>query len=592
MNKGNVTKIAIGQCRVSKGSREEIENSLRSQQTEIIKFAKKKLNISEDEIEWCIEEEARSSYDESADWSYFDSAIDKAKSTESIKYFISYSQDRFCRNSMKSKMYKQLLLQDGVRVRFVHGDVENPDSDSGFVQDNMQEMLSEWYSRKIANETLRGCKQNAQTRDVETGYVYQNGGSAPFWLMPSKIQIGVDKYNKSIEKTIWVKNDTIYTATINGKLVSRTMWNWGKYIFLELRLKQGKSYNEIAEIANELGLPLARNSKLVRDNTLSLQAKNENIYGVSVYNKRHYNNNHKKGSLKSESEWVIVDNAMPALITKEQYDLLQEVSKKKARKAGSTSANTKTNTKLLVNIPNKFFCANCGAKIVSTGKHYVCSNYNNHGKRGCGASSFHVNSEWLDLKIEKEIIRLLLNDNVIETLYEQYTQTYGNNVDINSNDDIGKSALVKELKKKQQEATNLINSIASGKFEEAALNAISNRLNLISEEIKTLEVQIDNINEPQLHRILTYDYFKQLCHNGSRLLTHSSLAEKRAFVEKCIESVILDPVRKQVNVKFNINPFWSSMENHNKAKKLEVSEFDTSSEMVAGAGFEPTTFGL
>ena len=592
MNKGNVTKIAIGQCRVSKGSREEIENSLRSQQTEIIKFAKKKLNISEDEIEWCIEEEARSSYDESADWSYFDSAIDKAKSTESIKYFISYSQDRFCRNSMKSKMYKQLLLHDGVRVRFVHGDVENPDSDSGFVQDNMQEMLSEWYSRKIANETLRGCKQNAQTRDVETGYVYQNGGSAPFWLMPSKIQIGVDKYNKSIEKTIWVKNDTIYIATMNGKTVSKSMWDWGKYIFLELRLKQGKSYNEIAEIANELGLPLARNSKLVRDNTLSLQAKNENIYGVSVYNKRHYNNNHKKGSLKSESEWVIVDNAMPALITKEQYDLLQEVSKKKARKAGSTSANTKTNTKLLVNIPNKFFCANCGAKIVSTGKHYVCSNYNNHGKRGCGASSFHVNSEWLDLKIEKEIIRLLLNDNVIETLYEQYTQTYGNNVDINSNDDIGKSALVKELKKKQQEATNLINSIASGKFEEAALNAISNRLNLISEEIKTLEVQIDNINEPQLHRILTYDYFKQLCHNGSRLLTHSSLAEKRAFVEKCIESVILDPVRKQVNVKFNINPFWSSMENHNKAKKLEVSEFDTSSEMVAGAGFEPTTFGL
>ena len=27
-------------------------------------------------------------------------------------------------------------------------------------------------------------------------------------------------------------------------------------------------------------------------------------------------------------------------------------------------------------------------------------------------------------------------------------------------------------------------------------------------------------------------------------------------------------------------------------KKLEVSAFDTSSEMVAGAGFEPTTFGL
>ncbi len=34
-------------------------------------------------------------------------------------------------------------------------------------------------------------------------------------------------------------------------------------------------------------------------------------------------------------------------------------------------------------------------------------------KRGCGASSFHVNSEWLDSKIEKKIIRLMLNDKVI-----------------------------------------------------------------------------------------------------------------------------------------------------------------------------------
>ena len=83
-----VEKVAIGQCRVSKGTREEIENSLRSQQTEITRFAKKKLNINEDEIEWCIEEDARSSYDESADWSYFDNAINKAKTTESIKYFI------------------------------------------------------------------------------------------------------------------------------------------------------------------------------------------------------------------------------------------------------------------------------------------------------------------------------------------------------------------------------------------------------------------------------------------------------------------------------------------------------------------------
>lgn len=591
MNKENVTKIAIGQCRVSKGDKAEIENSLKSQQTEILALADK-LGIKEEEIDWFIEDEARSSYKDNANWTLFEAKVDEACNNSDIAYFLSYSQDRFCRNIRRSKQYKDKLRKACIEIRFVEGDIADPNSNSGFWQEGVQELAAEGYSRKVSVDTLRGCKQNAQTRDVETGYVYQNGGSAPFWLMPSKIQIGVDKYNKSIEKTIWVKNDTIYIATMNGKTVSKSMWNWGKYIFLELRLKQGKSYTEIAEIANELGLPLARNSRLVRDNTLSLQAKNENIYGVSVYNKRYYNNNHKKGSLKPESEWIIVDNAMPALITKEQYDLLQELSKKKARKVGSTSANTKTNTKLLVNIPNKFYCANCGAKIVSTGKHYVCSNYNNHGKRGCGASSFHVNSEWLDTKIEKEIIRLMLNDKVIEALYEQYLHKYGNKVNISGNNDIDKSALVKELNKKKQKEANLINTIDSGKLEEAALNAICRRLNIVSAEIKALEAQIDKFNKPQRYRILTYDYFKQMCYNGSRLLTHSSLAEKRAFVEKCIESVTLDPVRRQVNAKFNINPFCLSMENHNKAKKLEVSEFDTSSEMVAGAGFEPTTFGL
>lgn len=77
MNNKAITKIAIGQCRVSMGDKVEIENSLKSQQNEIIRFALTKLDIKEDEIDWLIEEEARSSYDESADWTKFDEAVKK-----------------------------------------------------------------------------------------------------------------------------------------------------------------------------------------------------------------------------------------------------------------------------------------------------------------------------------------------------------------------------------------------------------------------------------------------------------------------------------------------------------------------------------
>ena len=591
-----MNKIAIGQCRVSKGDKAEIENSLKSQQSEITVFAKQKLGVEEEQIDWLIEEDARSSYQDRANWSIFEQKIEEAVNNPDIAYFISYSQERFCRNSRRSKMYKDKLRKAGIEIRFVTGDVEKPDSVEGFIQEQMGETFAQVYSMKVSKDTLRGCKENAQTRDPKTGYIYQNGGSAPFWLMPYKVQVGTNKYGEAITKLIWIENNALYTCTINNKLTTKTLWEWGKYIFIHLRLKQGLSFREIADFCNMHKLPISRKSGLVRYNTLSIQAKNPLMYGTNIYNKTTYiapnNKQLEKGhvQIKNKSEWVIENNAVPALITEEQYNQLQTISNKKARKTGNTSANT-TNDKLLVNIPDKFFCANCGSKIISSGKHYVCSKYNSYGKKGCGASSFYVNSEWLDSKLEKEIIKLILNEKTTQALYDQYINKYGKKVDMENNK-VDISDLQKDLKKKKQEEANLLNVIASGNVMDAALNSITSKLNTISEDIKTLEAQIDNNNKPSRYKILTYDYFKQLCHEGSKLLTHSSLAEKREFIEKCIESVTLDPVRKSVNIKFNINPFWTSLEKPKKAKKLEASRFETSSEMVAGAGFEPTTFGL
>ena len=48
----------------------------------------------------------------------------------------------------------------------------------------------------------------------------------------------------------------------------------------------------------------------------------------------------------------------------------------------------------------------------------------------------------------------------------------------------------------------------------------------------------------------------------------------------------------RIIIKLNISPFLMKSDDVKTTKKLEVSELDTSSELVAGAGFEPTTFGL
>ena len=444
---------------------------------------------------------------------------------------------------------------------------------------------------KISLDTKRACIQNAQTIDQETGYVYQNGGSAQFWLMPYKRQIGVDKYQKPITRTYWAENTTIHTATIGGKTVSKTMWEWGKYIFIDLRLKQCKSYKEIADFANSIKLPIARKCKLVRKNTISIQAKHEILYGKVIYNKRHYNNNHKNGELKSESEWVVVENGVPALLTKEQYDLLQLMNNQKARKKDSTSSNSK-NEKLLVDMPDKFYCASCGSKIISSGEHYVCSEYNSHGVQGCKAKSFYVPSAWLDDKVQKEIIKLYLKDDVIQTLYDNYVLARNKQKIELNNCKLEAETIRKEIRVKEQTADKLMKNITSGDVEGLALKGMSAKYNTIQEEISSLKVTLNSIETPKISRILTLDYFKSMCKKNSKILAHSLLPQRRAFIKKCIEAVILDPVRREVHIKLDINPFLTQNDDTNKTKKLEVSEFDTSSEMVAGAGFEPTTFGL
>ena len=98
-------KIAIAQCRVSKGNKTEIENSLKSQQSEIMILAEK-LGIKEEQIDWFIEDEARSSYQERANWKPFEDKINEACNNPNICYFLAYSQERFCRNSRRSKLYK------------------------------------------------------------------------------------------------------------------------------------------------------------------------------------------------------------------------------------------------------------------------------------------------------------------------------------------------------------------------------------------------------------------------------------------------------------------------------------------------------
>ena len=76
------------------------------------------------------------------------------------------------------------------------------------------------------------------------------------------------------------------------------------------------------------------------------------------------------------------------------------------------------------------------------------------------------------------------------------------------------------------------------------------------------------------------------------LLIRSNTAENKKLIWNFVNSIRLDPVERQVIVEFNSNPFGCLFSNGKIPDNKIEGAFAPSMKLVAGAGFEPTTFGL
>ena len=88
---------------------------------------------------------------------------------------------RFARNREDSIIYKSLLRKHGVQVISINEPVD--DSAAGKLLEGMIEVIDEFYSTNLSEDTVRGMKEN-----VERGF--RSGGGVPFGYRVAKINVG------------------------------------------------------------------------------------------------------------------------------------------------------------------------------------------------------------------------------------------------------------------------------------------------------------------------------------------------------------------------------------------------------------------
>lgn len=200
--------------------------------------------------------------------------------------------DRFARNRYDSSLYKQKLRRNGVRVCSVLERLDN--SPESILLEGLLESINEFYSANLARETMKGLRENALKCQF-------NGGCAG---------LGYDI-------------DDSKHFVINELEARAVVMIYSMYL-------SGYSYKAIAETLNAEGYR-SKNGNQFCVNSFDAILRNERYTGVYIFNRaaskdfEGKRNNHKN---KSDDEIIRIEGGVPAIISRDIWDAVQEKRKK------------------------------------------------------------------------------------------------------------------------------------------------------------------------------------------------------------------------------------------------------------------------
>ena len=247
---------------------------------------------------------------------------------------------RFARSREDSIIYKSLLRKRGISLVSINEQID--DTASGRLLEGMIEVIDEFYSANLAQDTIRGMKENASRG-------FNNGGIIPFGYRKSQVFVG------DIRKT------KLEIRESEASVIKRAF---------RMAL-HGKGCREIASSLNTDGLR-SRSGKSFSATIINYWLKNPVYTGALVWN-RDKGTAHKSFK-KDSSEAICIEKAHPVLVSKEDFIRVRNLLSD--RRPIIRHPRTVSSQYLLSGL---VFCGNCdSAMIGSTAKsgkysYYQCN---------------------------------------------------------------------------------------------------------------------------------------------------------------------------------------------------------------------------
>lgn len=186
---------------------------------------------------------------------------------------------------------------------------------------------------------------------------------------------------------------------------------------------QGYNITAICRELNERGIPSPSKLRYLRHQTKDETAKDalwnratvrkilsdENYIGNRVHGKKKKDAPAAAKRRTTRDEWQIIENAHPAIISKELFEQVQAMNEKEDGQSPCTTVSAPQNTKPNI-LKGKVFCGDCGkamkaAKSGGGAAYYNCSSYKESGGTQC--SNHYISEDSVYAAITQEIEKML-----------------------------------------------------------------------------------------------------------------------------------------------------------------------------------------
>ena len=415
-------------------------------------------------------------------------------------FAIVHKLDRFSRNRYDSAYYKRELKKNGVQLLSVLEQMD--DSPESIILESVLEGMSEYYSKNLAREVMKGMRESA----MNCRYI---GGWVPYGF---RVDPQTHRY---------IINDYEAEAV--------------RMIFRDVA--DGCGYNVVLNKLNAMGYRTRLGNTFSKE-TLYEMLRNEKYNGVYVFSRAASKdelgrrNNHLDKPIEDQ---IRIPGGMPKIVDDETFARVQAI-------LASRKRHGRRDGKRKYLLTGMVFCGLCGHRYcgdsMQTGGEknrsvigtYFCNNRKNHGAHACSNSNIH--QEPLEELVLQKIEEIVFDESRIPGIVQAYRELCQQE-DGTDKDKI--RTLRQNLKTVEQKINNIVNIIAN-----TGSAALVTQLTQLEREKELLDVQIQeerSAEESELDEDAILAAFRQ----AQKMFHNGTLPQMEQIINLYLDRVVVFP---------------------------------------------------